>query len=259
MIGLNGGLIGVRRVPSTSLAPGVWTQDEQSVAKQAGIWPSYNADPTPGLLPVLWYDFADETTVTKSGTNLTQISDKGTRGATLTSTPTNPQYVTGINGKKCVDWGDVSHSKALYNSSTTLISIAEAYIVLDASFGGGLFPSYNGLFGSYTEGMNVTGSLNSAGLYFEGSFDNAFVNNGPQSLSSVLPGINSPSLLRIKKSNDTAVLTNTGFQIGMDRQNLSRGWYGLIGEMIFFSSVLGSSDRTLLQSWLSSKWGLTLA
>ena len=258
MIGLNGGLIGVRRVPSTSLAPGVWTQDEQSVAKRAGIWPSYSTDPTAGLLPVLWYDFADETTVTTSGTNLTQISDKGSRGAALTSTPTNPQYVTGINGRKCVDWGNVSHSKALYNNSTTPISIAEAYIVLDASFGA-TFPSYNGLFGSYTEGMNVTGSIGSSALYFAGSFDNAFVNNGPQSFSGVLPGINSPSLLRIKRASDTAVLTNTGFQIGMDRQNLSRGWYGLIGEMIFFSSVLGSSDRTLLQSWLSFKWGLTLA
>jgi hypothetical protein len=39
MIGRNGGLIGIRRVPSTSLASGIWSQNEQVLAKRAGIWP----------------------------------------------------------------------------------------------------------------------------------------------------------------------------------------------------------------------------
>lgn len=40
MLGLNGGLLGVRRVPSLSNATGIWTPNEQSLAKQAVIWPS---------------------------------------------------------------------------------------------------------------------------------------------------------------------------------------------------------------------------
>lgn len=38
-LGNNGGLMGLRRVPSTGSASGVWDSDEQSLAKRAGIWP----------------------------------------------------------------------------------------------------------------------------------------------------------------------------------------------------------------------------
>jgi hypothetical protein len=39
MLGFNGGLMGVRRTPTTGAAPGLWFQNEQSVAKRANIWP----------------------------------------------------------------------------------------------------------------------------------------------------------------------------------------------------------------------------
>lgn len=39
MIGFNGGLLGVRRESSVTAAPGLWFQNEQSIAKRAGIWP----------------------------------------------------------------------------------------------------------------------------------------------------------------------------------------------------------------------------
>jgi len=40
MLGFNGGLMGVRRVPATGATSGLWFQNEQSVAKRADIWPS---------------------------------------------------------------------------------------------------------------------------------------------------------------------------------------------------------------------------
>jgi hypothetical protein len=39
MLGFNGGLMGVRRTPTTGAASGLWSQNEQSVAKRAVIWP----------------------------------------------------------------------------------------------------------------------------------------------------------------------------------------------------------------------------
>lgn len=46
MLGLNGGLMGVRKVPTTIAATGMWSQNEQSVARRAGIWlPNSNDDP----------------------------------------------------------------------------------------------------------------------------------------------------------------------------------------------------------------------
>ena len=38
MLGFNGGLMGVRRTPTTGTASGLWFQNEQSVAQRAGIW-----------------------------------------------------------------------------------------------------------------------------------------------------------------------------------------------------------------------------
>jgi hypothetical protein len=39
MLGFNGGLLGVSRTSTTVAAPGLWFQNEQSVAKRAAIWP----------------------------------------------------------------------------------------------------------------------------------------------------------------------------------------------------------------------------
>ena len=40
MLGFNGGLLGVRKVPTGASASGLWFQNEQSVARRAGIWPT---------------------------------------------------------------------------------------------------------------------------------------------------------------------------------------------------------------------------
>jgi hypothetical protein len=40
MLGFNGGLMGVRRVPTAGAASGLWFQNEQSVAQRAAIWPA---------------------------------------------------------------------------------------------------------------------------------------------------------------------------------------------------------------------------
>jgi FAD/FMN-containing dehydrogenase len=40
MLGSNGGLVGVRRVPTAVAASGVWTPNEQSIARQNSLWPA---------------------------------------------------------------------------------------------------------------------------------------------------------------------------------------------------------------------------
>ena len=42
MLGFNGGLIGVPRVPTAGAAPGLWLPNEQSMARRAGTWPVAN-------------------------------------------------------------------------------------------------------------------------------------------------------------------------------------------------------------------------
>jgi hypothetical protein len=263
MLGFNGGLMGVRRTPTGSASSGLWFQNEQSVAQRAGIWPIVVSDPTPGLSPVLWYDFADETKVTTSGSAITAVTDKGSNGWALSVGGTSPQYVTGINSKKCLDWGtSPSHANSMSNSSSTSTTIGEVYVVVDASFGGTI-SNYAGLFTSHFDAWYVLGYTSS--LIQSGTgFDQLFINGGTSNrftgdlFSS--PSIDAPAIMRINNSSSTTFSTTAGFRIGNDRgnSNLNRGWSGLIGEYIVFSSVLNSTDRDSLQTWLAAKWGITL-
>jgi hypothetical protein len=40
LLGFNGGLMGVRRTSTSTTATGLWSQNEQSVAKRAQVWPN---------------------------------------------------------------------------------------------------------------------------------------------------------------------------------------------------------------------------
>jgi len=239
------------------------------------IWPLNNyfyeyvpappapTDPIPALSPVLWYDFADESTVTTSGTAITSVTDKGSNGWTLSVGGTSPQYVTGINGNKCLDWGvSPSHANFMYNSSSTSTTIGEVYVVVDASFGG-TAGNYAGLFTSYNNAwymLAFSSSLDESGT----GFNQLFVNGGTSNRFSgglfTSPSIDNPAIMRINNSSGTAFNTTGGFEIGNDRGNssLNRGWPGLIGEYIVFPSVLSPTDRDSVQAWLASKWGITL-
>lgn len=260
MFRTNGGLIGTRRSPTFSSAQGVWSLVEQALYRRDRLWPSPN--PVPDLSPILWYDFADETTVTVSSTQVTQVTDKGSRGWTLTKSATGPAYAVGINGLKCIDWGNPNHSNYLRNTSTTATSIGEVYVVLDGNFGS-TFPSYNGLITTNSNNWVATAYANSTRFDNTPGYnlvDQVFVNNSASNTygGGLLPTINSPSLLRFRKSNGTTFTLTDGIQVGLDRSIGGRGWGGYIGEIIAFTSVLSDNDRSSVQAWLSSKWNLTL-
>jgi hypothetical protein len=256
MLGFNGGLLGKRRVPTTAAATGLWFPNEQSIAQAAQIWPPFLIS---DLGPVLWYDFSDAATVTVASSQITSITDKGSRGWTLTKSTTGPAQATWTNNAlTCCDWGSASHSNYLRNTSTTSTSIADIFIVLDAAFGS-TFPTYNGLISGTSDPVNLAGSSGAAGM-FAGSFNQAFLNgSATNSYSAVLPTINSPALMRVKNSNGSAVTLTNGFQIGMDRANSGRGWYGLIAEVVCFSSVLSDVNANNVKYALASKWSLTVA
>lgn len=269
MLGFNGGLLGARRVPTTGAASGLWVPNEQSVAQRAGIWPQVFNGPQ-DLSPILWYDFADESTVTTSGTEITAVSSKGSRDWTLTKSTTGPSYVTGINGKKCLDWGaSPAHANFMFNRSfqepsgdTAPLTIGEVYVVVDAGFGGSA-GNYAGLFTSYDNAWYVLAyisSLTESGTGFNQLFVNGGANNRYSGGLFASPSIDNPAIMRINNSSNVAFNTTGGFQIGNDRGNssLNRGWSGLVGEYIIFSSVLSETNRQLLEAYLASKWGITL-
>lgn len=82
MIEFNSGLLGVRRVPTTGTASGLWLPNEQVLAKRAGIWPS-----TPGnAVPVESITYSQSTvyssTSAATATNMTDGLLTGDQAAT---------------------------------------------------------------------------------------------------------------------------------------------------------------------------------
>ena len=78
MLGFNGGLMGVRKVPTTGTASGLWFQNEQSVAKRAGIWP-YTDDPYFANVSLLLHMDGSNgsTTFTDSSNNAVSVTANG--------------------------------------------------------------------------------------------------------------------------------------------------------------------------------------
>jgi hypothetical protein len=78
MLGLNGGLRGKRRVPTTASASGLWFPNEQNLARRAQIWPAVSV-PDPNFSSVsLLLDM--------DGTNgSTVFTDKSTNALTVTA------------------------------------------------------------------------------------------------------------------------------------------------------------------------------
>ena len=94
MLGLNGGLMGVRKVPTLGTASGLWVLNEQSLAQRAGIWPLGIApDPDFASVSLLLHmnGSNDSTTFTDSSSNALTVTASG--GAVVSTA--SPQYGTG--------------------------------------------------------------------------------------------------------------------------------------------------------------------
>ena len=94
MLGFNGGLKGIRRVPATEAASGLWMPNEQSVAKRAGIWPQVQ-EPDPYFANVSLLLHMD-------GSNgSTTFADSSSNGFTVTANgnaqvaTANPKFGSG--------------------------------------------------------------------------------------------------------------------------------------------------------------------
>jgi hypothetical protein len=130
MIGFNGGLLGVRKVPTTGSASGLWVPNEQSVAQRAGIWPSTPAtDPNFANVSLLLH--ADGTNGSTSFTDFSSNAHTITVYGNAQVTTTSPKFGTGA--LLCDGSGDSlsapSHTSLTFGTGDFTI---EAWIRLNA-------------------------------------------------------------------------------------------------------------------------------
>jgi hypothetical protein len=213
----------------------------------------------------LWLDAADQSSMTLSGSSVTQIRDKSGNGNNSTSSTAT--YTTGINGRASMNNPVISGPIANSGSSTVSIfviatnnrtgTLYDNMIALNVSpitnyYGAGsLFLARAGDSGtpkSYYGFMN--GNLSSA---FAPAFDTPFMFNVFQTGTTGSTYGNGTDYGSVTTPGST--LNYTNYYIG----TCSGGpaWLGNIGEILVFNSVLTTSQRQQIEGYLAHKWGMS--
>jgi hypothetical protein len=224
----------------------------------------------------LWLDAADTSSMTLSGSNVTQWNDKSGNGINMTGASLQPTFLTNaFNGKPTVSFAAVQGSsyQVLSNSSTNLYNSVSDISVFMAIYipattprnpspislfgkvtiyirGGGLggetlYPwSYNNN-GSYVFSLNNFVSANNYYICcFQFNTNQTFFMNGDT-------GTGGPTAFTFGSS------TGIPTYIGYSGYNANDGFNGYISEIITYNTALTTSQRQQVEGYLAHKWGLT--
>ena len=218
----------------------------------------------------LWLDGADQSSMTLSGSSVTQWSDKSGRGfnATTPAGTNSPTYLTATRELQFVA------------ANTNVLRIAQG-------FGDALVGTTYSIFfiGRRTVAsgfhffLGSTGNFGGRVLLMTGFFDNTMQTNVYDSaFNSSITTYTSPDPVRLYcyevQSSSLATHILNGTQIGSDTQNytltsfanpeLGRRYGDTLhtfnlSEMIAFSPALNASQRQQVEGYLAHKWGLSLS
>jgi hypothetical protein len=237
-----------------------------------------------------WYDASDTATITVSGNAVTQWNDKSANAYNLTQGTAAYRPSSGtrtINSKNVIDfdgsndllkaatasnWTFLSNSGGssiflviLCDTSSTFQSIWSTLFDLSSSSVGTSFTRRtddktdlfvrNANSGNGAIGSNDQGTLTDAtAIYYTALLD---PNNGTtldRAISRVSGGA------EIKNNTFTqspsASVASEPLHIGDYTPGGGLGFDGVIGEVLFYDSVLSATDRAKNESYLKNKWGL---
>jgi hypothetical protein len=211
------------------------------------------------LSPVAWWDASDASTITTSGGMITDWEDKSGNNWHLSQATASqrPAYTTAaINGLNAAVWPSTDNDDFLQSGAGTF-AFREFYAV--ARFANTQFTGYQGLFDSANSGVDgwCVGDALTTGLYLPLVAVYLNGDNTTDRSSNLWPELGSVCLLRCLASSDLS--TSSGVVLGTDNLFITpnRSWLGEICEFLPFSGALTSGDRTDLEDYLMTKWGIT--
>ncbi len=208
------------------------------------------------LSPVAWWDASDATTITEVSSRISEWDDKSGNGWHLTqpTATSRPSYTpAAINGLNAAEWPDDPRYDFM-QSATGTFEFREVYVVVNSTRTT-VFASFDGIITAQNDDWYITGNASSEGLQVL-SGTSAYINGdgAADRVTDVFPEIASPCLLRVTSSALRS--TTSGVVVGRDRSFGLRVWRGFMGEMVVFGSQLASGDRSALESYLMTKWGI---
>ena len=243
-----------------------------------------------GGIPVtgykLWLDATDSSTITASGSAVSQWSDKSGNASNFTQGTGSSQPLTGtrtINGKNVIDF-DGTNDFLKCPSSTSIFkylhtSTGGTVFVVGINDSNGVFLSnggaasdkigiYHGI-SSNTTDLLITNGATVVGAQF------GLTNVGTSAfyLTNKWDGGNATAANRLKESKNGAAFTGSNtatatastsnsswdMHLGSSVDNTgtpSSYFNGAIGEVIFYEGILSAGDITSVQSYLATKWGI---
>ncbi len=218
----------------------------------------------------LWLDAGDTNTITETGRQVTNWSDKSGHGNdAIASGASRPTTNSGtLNGLNVIEFDGSSHAMSTtFNASggaLTVFAVASTNednrVILGANDSGGVNSSSMGL-----------GIMNRPVMYtpnFAGALEGTtVVSAGPQFHVFTMTHSGGTSAGReiflngISEASDrtaAAVATISSYSVGARNNSgvASNFWNGSIAEVLIYDSVLSDGDRDRVVSYLKSRWGL---
>jgi hypothetical protein len=229
--------------------------------------PRFSPDSLPGL--ALWLDAADATTLTLSGSNVTQWRDKSGLGNTTTAIGGSPTYSSNqinLNGSS-------TYLSGPYVNTTTTLT---AFVVATVNFSLGNYGEYYRLL---SVGTTAAPDYNAAAyaaviIHQPNSTNIGGYRNGAQNYVSVTTNTRfllvqqyngSTGQLYLNGSTNTSVgssgsFSTSSYSIGRDVGNeggaLYSYWPGSISEVLLFNVSLTQLERQQVEGYLARKWGI---
>lgn len=212
-----------------------------------------------------WFDAADLSTITLSGSSVTQWRDKSVQGNTATNSGNYPTLVqNAINNRSALAFSGsqyLTFTASLLPNGSTQNSI---FIVSKQTAGNlAVFFSY----GSVVNGncLQIYYASNVLNIDFYGasaSYDSVSVAGLTNLVEGIFTTINTGYRNGIPfTTNDTPLTLSTGTTfgyIGVGQSAGSLNYYltGQIAEIISFNTALNTTQRQQVEGYLAWKWGL---
>jgi len=210
-----------------------------TTVQAAALW-------TPGLITTTaWYDASDASTITTSGSNVTDWLDKSGDGKHLTqgTVGDQPALVAGaMNGLNVLEFANRTEDMDAISN----INAKWAAIVLQ--YNGS--PAFSQALGSQTGSGGDNYTIQYRGDVNADRWQNPYFTNGnPESNTGAAVNVN-PTIVIHAPVN----LTNFPLQVGGDRGINNRGWDGYIAEVILGNQTLDTETRQTIEGYLAHKW-----
>lgn len=234
------------------------------------------------LSPVLWIDFADATTISLSGSNITQINDKSGSGYNFTQGTSanqpilasavlngrNAGYFDGVN-----DALTVGSTNLLRNVSGATIFAARKWEVLPAetrtilNIVGGTGLSRMRL-ASTDSGKNDAGGRTLDADGFVSTIGAADVSTSAAQIQTAvfdyantdlfqfINGVLDGSTTSFQTATTTSNTASTDTSMGANPSLTGTFFKGWIAEILVYHTALSAANRARVDAYLRNKWGL---